>query len=74
MMFLLCFIQVVNVTESIASMMGTKLEVKMKKAEPGAWKNLDIPRTSNVVSQSSSGASDTTSLESRVDAVDLSDL
>ena len=57
-------------------MLGTKLEVKLKKAEPGAWKNLDIPRASTLTSQSSTSVSDsnTSSLESRVDAVDLSDL
>ena len=27
-----------------ANMMGTKLEVKMKKGETGSWAKLDIPR------------------------------
>ena len=27
-----------------ANMMGTKLEVKMKKGEAGSWAKLDIPR------------------------------
>ena len=32
-------------TESCtANMMGTKLEVKMKKGEAGSWAKLDIPR------------------------------
>lgn len=26
-------------------MLGTKVEIKLKKAEPGAWSKLDFPRT-----------------------------
>lgn len=25
-------------------MLGTKMEIKLKKAEPGAWSKLDFPR------------------------------
>ena len=29
---------------STANFLGTKAEIKLKKAEPGAWAKLDIPR------------------------------
>merc|ERR1719397_411121 len=35
---------VVDVEASKASMLGTKLEVKMKKAESVSWAKLDIPK------------------------------
>merc|ERR1712080_671977 len=34
----------VEVQGSVASMLGTKLEVKLKKAEAGSWAKLDIPK------------------------------
>ena len=37
-------IQIVSVEESTANFLGTKAEIKLKKAEPGAWAKLDIPR------------------------------
>ncbi|KPJ11167.1 Cysteine and histidine-rich domain-containing protein [Papilio machaon] len=36
---------VIDVERSSASMLGTKVEIKLKKAEPGAWSKLDFPRT-----------------------------
>lgn len=36
--------QVISVEQSSASMLGTKMEIKLKKAEPGAWSKLDFPR------------------------------
>lgn len=66
---------VVNVDQSSVSMLGTKIEVKLKKAEVGAWKNLNIPKTSVQSETSTDKQEDIPStLESRVDAVDLSDL
>jgi len=35
---------VIEVEGSSASMLGTKLEVKLKKAESGSWAKLDIPK------------------------------
>jgi len=35
---------IVEVESCTVSMMGTKLEVKMKKAETGSWAKLDIPK------------------------------
>lgn len=67
---------VINVAECSAQMLSTKVEVKLRKAEPSAWKNLFFSRSvgdtkSTPISESSSN---TDNLESRVDAVDLSDL
>merc|ERR1712107_226475 len=35
---------IISVEESTANFLGTKAEIKLKKAEPGAWAKLDIPR------------------------------
>ena len=35
---------IVDTEACTANMMGTKLEVKMKKGEAGSWAKLDIPR------------------------------
>ncbi|XP_072938913.1 cysteine and histidine-rich domain-containing protein morgana [Epargyreus clarus] len=35
---------VIDVANSTAAMLGTKVEIKLKKAEPGAWSKLDFPR------------------------------
>lgn len=73
---ILNYFQVVNVSECNVQMLGTKVEVKLRKAEPSAWKNLFISNgagdTKSTPSSESSGS--TGNLESRVDAVDLSDL
>uniref|UniRef100_A0A1E1W2V2 CS domain-containing protein n=1 Tax=Pectinophora gossypiella TaxID=13191 RepID=A0A1E1W2V2_PECGO len=36
---------VISIESSSASMLSTKVEIKLKKAEPGAWPKLDFPRT-----------------------------
>lgn len=38
-------LQVISVEKSSASMLSTKIEIKLKKGEPGAWSKLDFPRT-----------------------------
>jgi len=35
---------IINVEETKVNFLGTKVEIKMRKAEPGAWAKLDIPR------------------------------
>jgi len=35
---------IISVKESSVSFLGTKQEIKMKKAEPGSWAKLEIPR------------------------------
>ncbi|PNF28624.1 Cysteine and histidine-rich domain-containing protein [Cryptotermes secundus] len=66
---------VVDVTRSVASMLPTKLEVKLRKGEPGSWPKLDIPRQGEVVQGSQPpSATAMEQLIPEVDAVDLSDL
>lgn len=38
---------IINVEESQVKMYGTKVEVNLKKAEPGRWNKLDVPRDLN---------------------------
>merc|ERR1711937_341262 len=35
---------IIDVEGTTCSMLGTKTEIKMKKAESGSWSKLDIPR------------------------------
>ena len=35
--------QIIEVEECKASFLGTKVEIKMRKAEAGGWSKLDIP-------------------------------
>lgn len=58
---------------SQVSMYSTKVEIKMKKAEPGSWVKLDVPRTQNS-DQKMSSAAKVDEITPQVDAVDLSDL
>ena len=37
-------LQIISVEESKASFLGTKVEIKMRKAEAGSWSKLDIPQ------------------------------
>lgn len=52
-------------------MFGTKVEIKLKKAEPGSWSRLDVPRK---VEESKEEKKEVETLIPEVDAVDLSDL
>ena len=38
------YLKIIDVKQTTATMAGTKLEVKMRKAEPGSWSKLFIPR------------------------------
>ena len=42
------YFQIITVKESSVSFLGTKQEIKMKKAEPGAWAKLDIPKVNKM--------------------------
>ena len=44
------YFQIITVKESSVSFLGTKQEIKMKKAEPGAWAKLDIPKVNKMYS------------------------
>jgi len=64
---------VVEVGACTASMMGTKLEMKMKKAETGSWAKLDIPKkVVKAVEQET--VPDMSKAEPIVDALELDDL
>lgn len=74
------FFQIVDVAQSSVSMLPTKTEIKLRKLEPGSWSNLDFPRVQETVEEAKQiptpkSSKDTeSSLASKVDAVDLSDL
>ena len=53
-----------------ANMMGTKLEIKMKKAETGSWAKLDIPKKVEKVEKVEEKPKE----EPLVDALELDDL
>ena len=61
---------IVEVSSSSANMMGTKLEVKMKKAEAGSWAKLDIPKKVVKVEKKE----EVPEPEAVVDALDLDEL
>lgn len=64
-----------TVEECSVSFLGTKVEVKMKKAEPGGWARLDIPKpaapTTEVQKQEPKAMQQ---LADDVDDLDLDDL
>lgn len=61
---------IVDVEESVVNMLPTKVEIKLKKKEPGSWTKLEIPRANSTESDVSQEDSNT----EKVNAVDLSDL
>ncbi|XP_022193679.2 cysteine and histidine-rich domain-containing protein 1 [Nilaparvata lugens] len=69
---------VVDVAKSSVAMTPAKVEIKLRKAEPGSWSQLEFPRSSEPPpkksSEATSTSTSTSNLASRVDAVDLSDL
>lgn len=64
--------RIIDVAQSSVEMLPTKLEIKLKKAEPGTWVRLDIPRVSN--QEPEENAQNEQNVSSRIDAIDLSDL
>lgn len=68
-----CFLQIVDVEASQLSMYGTKVEIKLKKAEPGAWSKLEIPRALPTANTSKKEGN-LEEITPQVEAVDLSDL
>jgi cysteine/histidine-rich domain-containing protein len=53
-------------------MLPSKVEIKLKKAEPGSWSKLDIPRETK--SETSESKENAAISNTQIDAVDLSDL
>jgi len=64
---------VVEVEGSAAGMLGTKLEVKLKKAESGSWAKLNIPKVVEK-KQEEEKITDMSINEPIVDSLDLDDL
>ncbi|CAK9820814.1 Cysteine and histidine-rich domain-containing protein morgana [Anthophora plagiata] len=63
---------VIDVMQSTVNMLPTKVEIKLKKAEPGSWAKLDFPRICEVeVKGTSQNDGD---ISAQVEAVDLNDL
>lgn len=61
-----------DVEQSSVNMLPTKVEIKLKKAEPGSWSKLDIPR--EVQPEISESKENVATLNTQIEAVDLSDL
>lgn len=52
-------------------MLPTKVEIKLKKAEPGSWAKLDFPRATEKTEEDSQNDEN---ISAQIEAVDLSDL
>jgi len=68
---------VISVSESSASMLGTKIEVHLHKADAGSWAGLNVPRKKTVpvlAKQEDSEPVKTEPEPELVDALDLDDL
>ncbi|KRT81557.1 hypothetical protein AMK59_5843 [Oryctes borbonicus] len=63
---------IIDVQKSQVNMLGTKVEIKMKKAEPRSWPKLEYPKTSDSKSQTNSPS--VNDLTPKVEGVDLEDL
>ncbi|XP_045482823.1 cysteine and histidine-rich domain-containing protein morgana [Harmonia axyridis] len=66
---------IIDVDKSKISMFSTKVEISLKKAEPGSWSRLEIPRTVSKVKDDSKFEEDVDKeITTSIDLVDLSDL
>lgn len=63
---------IVNVEQSSANMLPSKVEVKLRKAETGSWSKLNIPR--EMKPETIENKKNVTDLNAQIEAVDLSDL
>lgn len=53
-------------------MLPTKVEIKLKKAEPGSWSKLDVPGEAKP--KNSKSNENIANLNSQIETVDLNDL
>ncbi|XP_024938126.1 cysteine and histidine-rich domain-containing protein isoform X2 [Cephus cinctus] len=65
---------IVDVNQSSVNMLPTKVEIKLKKAEPGSWAKLDFPRGMDYSSEPDTSQNIEETISTQVDAVDLADL
>lgn len=63
-----------DVQASQLSMYGTKVEIKLKKAEPGSWTKLEIPRAPSTADKKKEQQGVVEEITPQVESVDLSDL
>lgn len=63
---------IVDVSQSSVSMLPTKLEIKLRKAEPGSWAKLEIPRV--VEARNEENVQKDEIISAQIEAVDLSDI
>ncbi|XP_076239888.1 cysteine and histidine rich domain containing protein [Calliopsis andreniformis] len=62
---------IVDVTQSSVNMLPTKVEIKLKKAEPGSWTKLYFSNRRNIDTEENTKNENITA---QVDAIDLNDL
>jgi hypothetical protein len=69
-------LQVIDVQRSKVNMLGSKVEVHLRKAEAGSWQSLDVPRQSGLPPPQTNTVPnpENKSCENQDDTVDLSDL
>lgn len=65
--------QLIDVSKSNVTLAASKVEIKLKKAEPASWRTLSIERQQEKEKEENE-EEEKKSLEQRVDAVDLSDI
>ncbi|KAG7213522.1 hypothetical protein KM043_002788 [Ampulex compressa] len=63
---------VVDIVQSSVNMLPTKVEIKLKKAEPGSWAKLNFPETREI--EVKREVQNDENIRAQVEAVDLSDL
>ncbi|OAD56220.1 Cysteine and histidine-rich domain-containing protein [Eufriesea mexicana] len=63
---------IVDVTQSNVNMLPTKVEIKLKKAEPGSWSELNFPKPNKA--ETNENNQNDENISAKVEAVDLSDL
>jgi len=66
--------RVIDVRASQVSMFGTKLEIKLKKAEPGSWTRLEVPKAASGEPVKPKIVDKVEEIAPEIEAVDLSDL
>lgn len=67
----------IDIDRSCVNLAATKVEIKLRKAEPANWRTLNIDRdesSNNKTDDEKADEKAEEALESRIDAVDLSDL
>lgn len=67
-------LQIVDVKASQASMYGTKVEIKLKKAQPGSWRKIEIPKVPQERPSKSEESINVENITPYIESVDLSDL